>query len=146
MKAKAAFWDSSAIVPLCCVQDSSFAARQQVRVHQLQSVWWATGLEVRNTFARLLREKNLTKKGFEQARHRLGILAAAWFEICPDGKVRDLAEQLLDQHALSTADGLQLAAALVWCREQPRHRPFICADRQLSKAAEKAGFDVQFIQ
>jgi predicted nucleic acid-binding protein len=146
MKAKAAFWDSSAIVPLCCVQYNSFAARQQARVHQLQTVWWATWLETLNTFARLLREKNLTSKGFNQARHRLELLSATWFEISPDSKVRDLAEQVLTQHALSTADGLQLAAALVWCKEQSRQRPFICADIQLSKAAEKIGFDVQFVQ
>lgn len=146
MKVKAAFWDSSAIVPLCTVQYNSFSARQQARVNQLHTVWWATWLEVLNTFTRLLREKNLRKKGFDQAQYRLERLASAWYEISPDGKVRDLAEQVLGQYALSTADGLQLAAALLWCKEQPRHRPFICADIQLAKAAEKAGFDVQFIQ
>lgn len=145
MKPKAAFWDTSAIVPLCCVQYNSFAARQQARVRQPLVVWWATWLETLNTFSRLLREKNLTNKGFDQARRRLEILASSWVEISPDAQVRNTTEQLLAQHALSTADGLQLAAALVWCRGYPRQRAFVCADVQLSKAAEKVGFDVQFI-
>jgi hypothetical protein len=56
-----------------------------------------------------------------------------------------LAEKVLSQHSLSTADGLQLAAALVWCSEQPRDHAFVCADKKLSKAAEKIGFDVVFL-
>jgi len=37
-------------------------------------------------------------------------------------------------------DSFQLAAALVWCQEKPRRRPFVTADERLAKAAEKAGF------
>ena len=146
MKTKAAFWDTSAIVPLCCVQYNSFAARQQARVHQPFFVWWATRLEPLNICSRLLREKNLTTKGFDQARHRLETLALSWIEINRDAHLRGITEHILTQHALSTADGLQLAAALVWCRGYPRHRAFVRADIQLSKAAEKVGFDVQLIQ
>ncbi len=88
----------------------------------------------------------MTSKGFDQARNKLEKLQRLWVEIAPLEEVRLLAEEVLTQHVLSTADGFQLAAALIWCQEHPRHRPFICADIQLSKAAEKAGFDVQFIQ
>ena len=36
----------------------------------------------------------------------------------------------------------KLAAALVWCKEQPRGRLFVCCDARLVEAATKAGFDV----
>lgn len=146
MKNKAAFWDTSAIVPICCVQDTSFVARQKMRAYQPIIVWWATRAETLNSFSRLLREKNLTGKGFAQARNKLEKLQRLWAEVEPAEEVRLLTEALLTQHALSTADGFQLAAALIWCSERPRHRPFICADIQLAKAAEKVGFDVQLIQ
>jgi predicted nucleic acid-binding protein len=146
MKNNAAFWDTSAVVPLCCVQDSSFTARQKLRAYQPLVVWWATRTESLNSFSRLLREKSLTSNGVVQARNKLEKLQRTWVEIVPLEDIRLLAEQVLTWFVLSTADGFQIAAALSWCKEQPRHRPFICADIQLSKAAEKIGFDVQFIQ
>ncbi|MDQ7843436.1 MAG: hypothetical protein QN141_11835 [Armatimonadota bacterium] len=36
----------------------------------------------------------------------------------------------------------QLAAALVWCRERPRGRSFVCLDRALALAAGTLGFAV----
>lgn len=146
MKTKSAFWDTSAIVPICCVQHKSFAARQQVRIHQPMIVWWATKLEALNSFTRLRREKNLTEKQFDQARNKLEILQRTWAEITPTETLRTLTESLLTQYPMSTADGLQLAAALIWCRELPRDRPFICADIQLANNATKVGFDVYFLK
>ena len=146
MKNKSAFGDTSAIVPLCCVQDTSFTARQKMRAYQPIIVWWATRAEALNSFSRLLREKSLTSKGFDQARNKLEKLQLLWAEVAPTEEVRLLAEALLMPHALGTADGFQLAAALIWCSELPGHHPFICADIQLSKVAEKVGFDVLFIQ
>lgn len=34
------------------------------------------------------------------------------------------------------------ASALVWCREAPARRTFICADQRLSQRAADAGFSV----
>ncbi len=73
---------------------------------------------------------------------RLRLLGRAWREILPGDEVRDLATQLLDKHPLRAADGLQLAASLVWCGQRPSRRRFICGDQRLAKAAESAGFSV----
>src|SRR5207253_5184052 len=97
------------------------------------------------TFARLLRECGMTQAQFTQASQRVAALRRTWVEIVPTEQVRELAEQVLLTHALSSADALQLAAALVWCSERPRHRPFISADKKLSLAAEKVGFDVRLL-
>jgi predicted nucleic acid-binding protein len=69
-------------------------------------------------------------------------LEREWQEIVPSDQIRDLARVALADHPLRAADALQLAAALVWCRERPKGRPFLCADDRLCEAADKAGFSV----
>lgn len=56
--------------------------------------------------------------------------------------VLEIATTLPALYGLRSQDAFQLAAALVWCNEHPRSRPFICADNRLSIAATDAGFDV----
>ena len=46
------------------------------------------------------------------------------------------------KNRLRAADALQLAAALVWCRQRPHGRAFVVADDGLSDAAEAEGFTV----
>ncbi len=142
MKTNAAFWDTSAIVPLCCHQTGSSAGRRAARAHRPFVVWWGTPVESFNSFARLLREGHLTQAQFNQAYQRLQVLRRTWVEMAPTEQIRELAEKTLLQYALSSADGLQLAAALAWCGERPRNRQFICGDKKLSEFAGKVGFDV----
>jgi len=66
-----------------------------------------------------------------------------WDEILPTEKVRSLAEDLPDAHGVRTADAGQLAAALVWCHEHPKQRPFVCFDERLRSAATGLGFSVR---
>jgi len=145
MKTKAAFWDASVLVPLCCYQTNSAVVRRTARTHQPFVVWWGTPVEGFNTFARLLREGTLTQAQFNQACQKLQVLRRSWVEMAPTEQIRELAEKVLLHHALSSADGLQLAASLAWCSERPRHRTFICGDQKLSAAAEKLGFDVRYL-
>jgi hypothetical protein len=39
------------------------------------------------------------------------------------------------------SDALQLSAALVWCKQKPKGRLFVCNDDRLSAAAVQSGFD-----
>ena len=64
-------------------------------------------------------------------------------EILPSVTLRSLAKELPDTHRLRTADAAQLAAALVWCRERPRKRPFVSFDVRLRTAASELGFVVR---
>jgi predicted nucleic acid-binding protein len=135
-----AFWDTSAVVPLCCFQSQSAQARQAARTYGRQVVWWATVVEAVSSLNRLTREGTLNSKESRQAFTRLEYLRERWNEVQPTEEVRDRAERLLRVHKLRAADALQLAAALVWCGDRPQGRVLIGADGNLSTAAAAEGF------
>jgi hypothetical protein len=43
---------------------------------------------------------------------------------------------------MRAADAIQLASALVWCKENPAGESFVCLDDRLREAARKEGFSV----
>ena len=134
-----AFWDSSAIVPLCLEQPSTAAARVLTMQFGLV-VWWAAAVEVRSAVARLVRMRQISSRGQVQAILLLEMLRNEWREIRPIDQVRERAEQLLDRFPLHAADALQLAASWIWCQGHPRNRRFISSDVQLLDAARRVGF------
>lgn len=138
-----AFWDTSAIVPLCCSQPATSQGRRLHRELKRMVVWWGTPLEARSAFARLVREGHLTPEERVKAVGLLTRLRVAWDEILPTEKVRALAEDMPDTHGIRAADAAQLAAALIWCRERPKQRPFVCLDERLGTAATALGFTVR---
>jgi predicted nucleic acid-binding protein len=133
------FWDASAVVPLCVPVQDSGRGRHLLREHALV-VWWGTSLEVLSALARLRRQRLLDDYQLKAALERLAELRKSWREVQPTERVRDLAERLLERDDLRAADALQLAAALVWCREHPRRRAFLCRDLRLKQAAHHEGF------
>ncbi len=139
MNKQPAFWDASALVPLCVQEATSRQAQSQLRQF-LPVVWWASRVEVHSAVARLHRVGKLKDTEKKGALSRLEVLSRAWREIVPADPLRDLATRLLDTYELRAADSLQLAAALVWCRETPTRRTFVSADQRLSKSAADAGF------
>lgn len=141
-RAVTAFWDTSALVPLCCFQPQSAQARQVARTYSRQVVWWGTVIEVVSSLNRLTREGTLKTKESSQAFARLDYLRGRWNEVQPTEEVRDRAERLLRIHKLRAADALQLAAALVWCGDRPQSRALIGGDGNLSEAASAEGFTV----
>jgi uncharacterized protein len=141
MKTKYAFWDTSAIVPLCCFQSASQQLRQLRRQYEIVA-WWASVIEAKSALNRLLKENAISPNAFAQSVKRLEILKDTWREVLPTEKVRAIAADLIETENLRTLDALQLSAALVWCFEKPKGRIFICLDKKLSEAAEKMGFTV----
>lgn len=142
MKTEIAFWDTSAVVPLCVMQATTAAARQIHRDVSIKTIWWGTAVEIRSSFARLRRTGELIDKDFEIAVNKWFAISQRGRKIPPSQRVLDLAATLPDRHGLRALDAFQLAAALIWCSERPRNRPFICADERLGAAAKDAGFDV----
>lgn len=138
-----AFWDASAIVPLCCSQPATLQGRRLHRELKRIVVWWGTPLEVRSALARLVREGQLAPDDRARAVDLLTRLRVTWDEILPSEKVRTLAEDMPDTHGLRAADAAQVAAALVWCRERPKGRTFVCFDQRLRSAASTLGFSVR---
>jgi predicted nucleic acid-binding protein len=141
-KIERAFWDTSAIVPLCCHQDESQEIRRIARRIKRVAAWWGTAVEARSAFSRLVRDGKMTARGLKQAVARLEVQRTSWIEVLPSDRVREIAETLPEQYGLRALDSFQLAAALVWCKEQPRGRWFVCCDVRLADAAARAGFDV----
>jgi predicted nucleic acid-binding protein len=138
-----AFWDASAIVPLCCSQAATSRSRKTLRDVGRMVVWWGTPIEARSAFARLVRDGSLSHAERVRAIKLLEQLRQSWDEIQPSERVRGIAEDLPDRHPVRAGDAVQLAAALVWCRERPNQRPFISFDARLSSAAAAVGFTVR---
>ena len=141
MKKTTAFWDASALVPLCVHEAASRHAQSQLR-RFAPVVWWGSLIEVHSAICRLHRDKEITDLDKQGAVARLRLLSRGWREVLPNDQLRDLATQSLDKYSLRAADSVQLAASLTWCEQRPSRRSFICGDQRLAKAAESAGFSV----
>src|SRR5215470_12290347 len=139
-RSQSAFWDSSAIVPLCCQQPQTKAARQAFRLFPRMVVWWATSVECKSALHRLEREHELTRQETQQSLEALEKHRQHWVDVTPLEELKTLAERLLSLHPLRAADCLQLASALIWCNRHPRGKSFVSSDERLLEAAEKEGF------
>jgi predicted nucleic acid-binding protein len=139
VKKATAFWDSSALVPLCIHEAGSRQAQLYLRKFDLV-VWWGSFVEVHSAICRLHREHVISDANKQGAVARLHLLSRGWREVFPDDQLRDLVAESLDKYVLRAADALQLAASLIWCQMRPARRTFICADLRLAHAANAAGF------
>ena len=137
------FWDSSAITPLLVVEADSAQRERQLADDADMLVWFGTLTEVESSLARRKRAGELPAESELRARRHLDQLSAHWTEVTPTTEVRARAIRLLRVHPLRAADAFQLAAALIFCREQPQHLSFLTADQRLRTAADLEGFSVE---
>lgn len=135
-----AFWDTSALVPLC-VHEARTAHAQSLHKQYELVVWWGTPVEIASALARLLRMKMLNPRELTQARNTASVFAQAWTVVAPTDAVRAKAQRIVEQYDLRAADTFQLAAALEWCGDMPQGRKFLTADDRLFQAALLCGFD-----
>ncbi|MCI0412731.1 hypothetical protein L0222_08005 [bacterium] len=91
---------------------------------------------------RLLHETRMTAENVQKALLYVAEFRLRWREVLPVGRVRELAEDCCDRYRIRSGDSLQLGAALVWCKEHPKGKNFVCFDSGLLEAARQAGFDV----
>lgn len=137
-----AFWDSSALVPLCVRQSTTPRAIALYKTHDA-AVWWATPVEIASALARLLRMQQLDSGEWTKARKLALKLADSWSVIQPSDALRAKSIQLVERYDLRAADSFQLAAALEWCEDAPQGRVFLTMDQKLREAALLSGFDAQ---
>jgi len=142
MADKTAFFDTSAIVPLCVAQPTSQKARQAYRNFHRQIVAWTALIEATGAIYRAVRLGGLSKSNAKRALDRLAQLEKRWTEIMATDRVRELAIDALQTYDLRAGDAIQLASAMVWCKEKPRNRSFVCFDHRLAEAGRSAGFDI----
>jgi uncharacterized protein len=135
-----AFWDTSALVPLCAHQGIT---PRVIALYQSYGVvvWWATPVEIVSALRRLVRMRQLAPDDWKTSQHLVEDLADSWRVVQPSNSLRNRATQLVDRHDLKAADALQLAAALEWCENIPQNRVFLAADQRLREAAVLSGFD-----
>lgn len=143
MKTNNGFWDSSALVPLCVRQTASQSFRRLWRQSSRVVVWSGGVVEIRSALARLHRENAMDAKGLQFAINRLEAMRRGWREIITGDKLHTIAAALPDTYSLRALDSFQLAAALVWCKEKPKGRLFVCDDARLNEVAQKAGFTIK---
>jgi uncharacterized protein len=137
-----AFWDTSALVPLCVRQGITPRVIALYRIHDAV-VWWATPVEIASALARLVRMKQLDSSDWTKARKLAKRLADSWSVIQPSDALRTKSAQLVERYDLRAADSFQLAAALEWCEDSPQGRVFLTADQKLREAALLSGFHTE---
>ena len=137
------FWDSSGIVPLIC-RERSTSALLRLDVDDTDVLVGAfTRTEVLSALCKHVRDGSLSRRSFELSRAKLDALQADWTENIDYEGVRARAERLLGIHALSAADSLQLAAALLAVEEKTAGFEFVTLDERLAEAAAREGFLVK---
>jgi predicted nucleic acid-binding protein len=134
------FWDSSAVVPLLVAEARSDAITTLLAGDAEPVIWWATPLECQSAIRRRHREQPWSAAGLADATERLRLVVQHADTIAPTDDLRRRAGRLLAFHPLSAADALQLAAALIWCEEQPHGEGFVTLDARLADAAANEGF------
>jgi predicted nucleic acid-binding protein len=139
-----AFWDMSALVPLCVRQSITPQAIMLYKNYDVV-VWWATPVEIASALARLLRMKQIDSGDCAKARKLAKDLSNSWSVIQPSDALRSKASQLVERYDLRAADSLQLAAALEWCINSPKGHIFLTADEKLREVALLSGFDAKQI-
>ena len=136
------FWDSSALLPLFVREAHSPGLEALTADDPDMIVWWASPVECASAVHRLRREDVFTPA--EAAKVLAGLATAldAANVVQPGDDLCARALRLLGVHPLRAADALQLAAALLWTREKPHGRDFVCLDARLRTAATLEGFVV----
>lgn len=135
-----AFWDASALVPLCVLQQSTPQVSTWYTSFEVV-IWWATPVEIAGALARLLRMRHLGVGQWSKAVRSIAELGETWLVVPPTAAVRSRALELVERYDLCAGDSLQLAAALEWCEGAPLGRKFLASDDRLREAARLSGFD-----
>ena len=136
------FWDSSALVPLLLPESRSEMLTALLAADKEPTIWWATPLECQSAIQRRHRDAPLPHTALTLATDRLRALVELVDTVSPTDEVRRRAGRLVGVHALRAADALQLAAALIWCEEQPHGEKVVSLDNRLREAARSEGFDL----
>lgn len=104
--------------------------------------WWGSPLEWWEALLAAQRRQTISAADLQRAREVLDHLSARGFEVQPTEDLRARALRLLSVHPLKAADALELAAALIWCRERTQGAGFVSLHPPLRLAAAMEGFRV----
>jgi hypothetical protein len=108
--------------------------------------WWGAPLEWWEALLAARRQERISAADLQKAKTLLDHLRARGFEVQPTEELRARALRLLSVHTsahpLRAVDALELAAALIWCRERTHGASFVSLHPPLRLAAALEGFRV----
>ena len=139
-----AYWDSSALIPLCVLQPQSAKARLLYESYGIVA-WWATQVEIMSGLTRLERMGQISHDRFLVGKQLARDILQRWIPVDSPPSIAGVACSMLELYPLRAADALQLAVALEVCEQKPQGYVFITADQRLADAARRIGFSVEFI-
>lgn len=135
------YWDSSAVLPLLYPEISSEGMEGLYAQDPAVASWLLTPVEVHSALFRRRRE-GAEPEILQKARRRFTALRQSWFEVADVAAARDRAIRLMETHALTAADSLQLTAALLAADERPAGLGFVTLDAAFADVARREGFEV----
>jgi hypothetical protein len=144
MSQPVAYWDSSALIPLCVPQPQSIRAIALYENYEVVT-WWVTKVEMISGLTRLDRMGQISHDQFLLGKQLAGEIEQDWIPVGSSASIAQSACALLEAHPLRAADALQLAAAFEASDRKPRGYVFVTADQRQAKAARQSGFSVEFI-
>src|SRR5258708_40347874 len=89
-----AFWDASALVPLCINQSITPSVASLYKSYRAV-IWWATPVEIASALARLVRTREISTSEWAKARKVAVALAEEWSVVQPSTVLRNNAAQLV---------------------------------------------------
>jgi hypothetical protein len=108
--------------------------------------WWGAPLDWWEALLTAQRKERISAADLQKAKALLDHLRARAFEVQPTEELRARALRLLSVHTsvqpLRAADAMELAAALIWCRERTHGAGFVSLHPPLRLAAALEGFRV----
>jgi predicted nucleic acid-binding protein len=144
MSLPSAYWDSSALIPLCVSQPQTANAKLLYESYSVVA-WWATQVEIISGLTRLERMGQISRDTFLVGKKLARNLVRSWTSVASPESIAPYACSLLELYSLRAADALQLAVALEYFEQLPKGNVFITADQRLADAARQSGFAVEFI-
>ncbi len=136
------FWDTSALLALVVRGEESERIEALLRRDPEIVLWWGTPVECAGGLGAAVRDERLAKDDLAKAKAVLEHLRQRAFEIQALEEVRARALRILALHSLRAGQAMELAAALVWCRERTRGVSFVAVEDNLRQAAALEGFRV----
>ena len=135
------FWDTSAIVPLVSLEETTPRIREILAADRNVIVSFLTPIEITSAIWRKARETSDVEARREAERRVHELLEPHWTVVDEVEPIARIARRLLTHHVLRTADAINLAAAIYLALDSGA-LPFITNDNRLKAAARAEGFPV----
>lgn len=135
------FWDTSAIVPLVSLEETTPRIRELIAADRNVVVSFLAPIEVTSAIWRKARETKDDDARRESERRVHDLLEPYWTVVDEVEPIAKIARRLVTRHLLRAGDAINLAAAM-YIAPDISALPFVTNDERLKAAARAEGFPV----